>query len=79
MSLHSEIGTEVAKSAPPVAVTASAYVMGMSLSDWASLLTAIYVLLQIYVIVRKIVRDRQKEKATELAKSAGDSEDVPAQ
>lgn len=52
MSTFQEITTEVVKSAPPVAVT-SAMIMGISVSDWAAIVTITYVSLQIFFLLRK--------------------------
>ncbi|WP_425312806.1 hypothetical protein [Pseudomonas putida] len=52
MSTLQEITTEVVKSAPPVAVT-SAMIMGISVSDWAAIVTITYVSLQIFFLLRK--------------------------
>lgn len=52
MSTLQEITTEVVKSAPPVAVT-SAMIMGISVSDWAAIVTITYVSLQIIFLLRK--------------------------
>lgn len=47
-----EIGTELVRSAPPVAVT-TAMIAGISVSDWAAILTILYVALQIFFLLRK--------------------------
>jgi len=62
MSIHSDLPIETIKAAPPLAVT-SAMVMGISVSDWAAILTVIYVLLQIYFLLSK------KYKEVKLAKT----------
>lgn len=51
---------EAVKSAPPVAVT-GAMIAGMTLSDWVTVLTGIYVLLQIAVLLLKAWRERRAE------------------
>ncbi|SER25816.1 Phage holin T7 family, holin superfamily II [Azotobacter beijerinckii] len=61
-NLFQAAAIEAAKSAPPVAVT-SAVIAGMSISDWVAILTGIYVLLQIVVLVRKLLRERKAERA----------------
>ena len=55
-------GLEAVKSAPPVVVTGTA-IAGMSLSDWVTVLTGIYVLLQIAVLLYKFVRERRADEA----------------
>jgi len=55
---------EAVKSAPPVAVT-GAMIAGMTLSDWVTVLTGIYVLLQIAVLLRKVLRERRAERKQE--------------
>jgi hypothetical protein len=52
MSTFHEITTEVVKSAPPLAVT-SAMIMGITVSDWAAIVTIVYVSLQIFFLLRK--------------------------
>lgn len=55
---------EAVKSAPPVAVT-GAMIAGMTLSDWVTVLTGIYVLLQIAVLLLKAWRERLAERKQE--------------
>lgn len=50
LSVHSDIAAEAAKAAPPVAV-ASAMIAGMTINDWVTVLTGLYVLLQIFVFL----------------------------
>lgn len=75
------ITNEFAKSAPPVVITAGTYIPGLSINEWASLtasvLTAIYVLYQMYVLYTKQRRERQNERALaeKIARAEGD-EDV---
>jgi predicted membrane protein len=75
------ISNELSKSAPPVAITAGTYIPGLSINEWASLtasvLTAIYVLYQMYVLYTKQRRERQNERALaeKIARAEGD-EDV---
>lgn len=52
---------EAVKSAPPVAVT-GAMIAGMTLSDWVTVLTVIYLLLQIAVLLLKVWRERRAER-----------------
>ncbi|MNG25019.1 hypothetical protein D3C84_1098120 [compost metagenome] len=52
MSTFQEVTTEVVKSAPPLAVT-SAMIMGITVSDWAAIVTIVYVSLQIFFLLRK--------------------------
>lgn len=52
---------EAVKSAPPVAVT-GAMIAGMTLSDWVTVLTGVYVLLQIAVLLLKAWRERRAER-----------------
>lgn len=56
-------GLEAVKSAPPVVVTGAA-IAGMSLSDWVTVLTGIYVLLQIALLLYKFVRERRADEAS---------------
>ena len=46
---------EAIKAAPPIAV-AGADVAGLSLPEWVLVATLIYTLLQIYLLVRRIIR-----------------------
>lgn len=62
MSIHSDLSIETIKAAPPLAVT-SAMVMGISVSDWAAILTVIYVLLQIYFLLSKKYKEVKIAKA----------------
>jgi len=67
MSIHHDLSVETIKAAPPLAVT-SAMVMGISVSDWAAILTVIYVLLQIYFLLSKKYKEVKLAKALVPAK-----------
>ena len=54
-----ETVAEAIKAAPPVGVT-GATLMGLPLSDWAIILTIVYTLLQIFLLVRKMVKGDRK-------------------
>lgn len=49
---------EAAKASPPVTITGLA-IAGTSLQDWVLILTAIYTLLQIYLLIRKHIKERR--------------------
>lgn len=57
-------GLEAIKSTPPVIVTGAA-ISGMSLSDWVTVLTGVYVLLQISVLLYRFVRERRADEAAD--------------
>ncbi|WPC03472.1 hypothetical protein SBP02_11820 [Pseudomonas benzenivorans] len=53
---------EAIKSAPPVTVSA-AMLMGISVQDWAVILTVIYLVLQIFFLLkRELTAKKKKEK-----------------
>ncbi|MDD2038737.1 hypothetical protein NP572_19570 [Pseudomonas putida] len=62
MSNIQEVTAEVVKSAPPLAVT-GAMIMGISVSDWAAIVTIIYVSLQIFFLLRKQLKKEPKKPA----------------
>lgn len=64
-----DITNEAARSAPPVAVT-TAMIAGLSVSDWAAILTIIYVALQIFFLLK-----RQFSKKTEPEKEVVEGSD----
>lgn len=57
MMPHEQV-TELVKAAPPVTVTTMS-LAGYPLSDWVLTLTAIYTLLQIFIIVRRFLISRR--------------------
>ncbi|WP_434513789.1 hypothetical protein AB6Q56_14505 [Dechloromonas sp. ARDL1] len=61
MTPHEQVG-ELAKTAPPVAVT-SMTLAGYSMNDWVLTLTAIYTLLQIFIVVRRFLVSRRTTDA----------------
>jgi hypothetical protein len=61
MTPHEQF-TDIAKAAPPITVTGMS-VLGFSISEWVLLLTAIYTVLQIYLIIRRIIRTRKNGDA----------------
>lgn len=67
-----EITTEIVKSSPAVAVTGAMF-LGLSVNDLAAIVTIIYVVLQIYVLLRNQYKNRKLEKlAAESEKDCGD-------
>jgi len=62
MSIHSDLSIETIKAAPPLAVTSAMFV-GISVSDWAAILTVIYVLLQIFFLLSKKYKEVKLTKA----------------
>lgn len=53
---------DILKASPPVTVSAISF-MGVPLQTWVYLLTAIYTILQIYILVRdKLIRDKEKNE-----------------
>lgn len=67
MSNIQEVTAEVVKSAPPLAVT-GAMIMGISVSDWAAIVTIIYVSLQIFFLLRKQLKKEPKKPVVTDAK-----------
>ncbi|WP_243055362.1 hypothetical protein [Pseudomonas sp. BP01] len=67
MSNLQEVTTEVVKSAPPIAVT-SAMIMGISVSDWAAIVTIVYASLQIFFLLRKQLKKEPKKPVATDAK-----------
>lgn len=57
MTPHQQ-AADLVKTAPPVAVTTMT-VAGYPMSDWILVLTAIYTLLQIFLLVRRLVVARR--------------------
>ena len=55
--------TDLAKAAPPIAIT-SMNILGFPMSDWVLLLTAIYTLLQIFLVVRRLIVSRRASDTT---------------
>ena len=49
---------DLAKAAPPITIT-SMTVLGFPMSDWVLLLTAVYTLLQIFLVVRRLIVSRR--------------------
>lgn len=60
--MNTEIVTEAAKAAPPVAVTATAMAGGLSLNNVIGAATLIYIILQAGYLVWKWRRDIQVER-----------------
>lgn len=71
MSIIQDVAVEATKSAPPVAVT-GAIVMGMTPSDWVTILTLAYLVLQIYFSILKNRREAKESKDKE--KKSGNAE-----
>jgi len=63
MTPHEQIG-ELAKTTPPVAI-ASMTLAGYSINDWVLALTAIYTLLQIFIVVRRFLVSRRASDVSE--------------
>lgn len=55
--------SDLAKAAPPLTITGMT-VAGFPISDWVLLLTAIYTLLQIGIVVRRLLLSRQSTDTT---------------
>lgn len=64
MSIYQDVAVEATKSAPPVAVT-GAIIMGISMSDWVTILTLAYLVLQIYFSVLKNRRETRESRLKE--------------
>lgn len=66
VNLHTiqEVTTEVVRAAPPVAVS-TAIIAGISVQDWAAILTGIYVILMIFFMLKRELKkkDSSVEKA----------------
>jgi hypothetical protein len=58
--MKDDITVATVKAAPPVAVTAYNYVLGMPIEKWVSVATLIYIILQAYFLVRDKMRKRRK-------------------
>ena len=54
---------DVAKAAPPITIT-SMSALGFPMSDWVLLLTAIYTLMQVLLIVRRLIVSRRASDTT---------------
>lgn len=54
---------DLAKAAPPLTVTGMS-VLGYTISEWVLLLTAIYTLLQIVLVVRRLIASRRSSDTT---------------
>ena len=59
-----EYVVEATKASPPVTVTGLA-IAGASLQDWVLILTALYTLLQIFLLVRKYIKERRNGSGRE--------------
>lgn len=59
MANYEQAAVELAKAAPPVAVTSMTFA-GYPLSDWLLVLTAIYTVLQIVIAVRRFLTARRR-------------------
>lgn len=59
--LRGDVGVAAVKSAPPVA----AIVFGLTVNDWAAILTVIYVGLQTAFLVADRLRKRRQDAAAE--------------
>lgn len=55
-----EVASESLKSAPPVAVTAVAWMTGLTLTDAVALATLIYIVLQAGYLVWKWIKEARK-------------------
>lgn len=53
--LSTDVGIEVGKASPPIAVAGS-IIVGFSLQDWVLVLTLCYLVLQIAWMIRKFVK-----------------------
>lgn len=73
--MNHDFATEVAKAAPPLAVSGLSF-SGVALSDWVYILTLIYLAFQILVIVRDKVIVRRKRKAADLENSETHDQDT---
>ncbi len=62
--------SDLAKVAPPIAIT-SMDIMGFPMSDLVLLLTAVYTLLQIFIVVRRLIVSRRASDTTCLADCPG--------
>ena len=62
MTPQEQIG-DLVKAAPPITVT-SMTALGFSISDWVLLLTAIYTLLQIFLVIRRLMVSRRASGTT---------------
>lgn len=60
--MRAEIPQEGLKAAPPVAVTAWAWVAGLTLDKWVALATLTYIVLQAGYLIWKWVREIRKGK-----------------
>lgn len=59
-----DLQTAVIKAAPPVAVSAGAAVLGLTLNEWVAIATLLYLALQAYFLVRdKWWRERGTRRA----------------
>lgn len=58
-NIDPEVAKEIAKSAPPATVAAWYYILHMPVEKWVSILTLIYLTLQIFALVRKEIRQRR--------------------
>jgi hypothetical protein len=60
MKMKEEITVAAAKAAPPVAVTSAQVLFGLTLNEWVSIATLIYIALQAFFLVRNEIRKRKK-------------------
>lgn len=58
--MKDEIVAASAKAAPPVAVTSSQYIFDLTLNEWVSIGTLIYLAVQVFVLVRNELRKRKQ-------------------
>ena len=55
-----DVAAAVGKSTFPVVVSAASF-LGWSFQDWVYLVTFIYTALQIYLVVRKVLKEHRKK------------------
>lgn len=71
MSIYQDVAIEATKSAPPVAVS-GAIIMGLTPTDFVTMLTLFYLALQIYFAILKNRREAKESKDKE--KKSGNAE-----
>lgn len=62
MTLQEQLA-DAAKTAPPITV-AGLTVAGLPISDWVLMLTALYTLLQVVFLVRRLIASKNRYDAT---------------
>ncbi len=70
MNTAHEQTAEFVRAAPPLTIT-SMTVLGFPMSDWVLLLTALYTLLQMALLVRRLLRKGQSEATTRIKDCEG--------